>query len=100
MGRAEEAGCWQGPQHTGKHRNGADEEERQVCRPRLGDDQDAPEAGHESREEGDVREGGVGQGEAREDCREGLPSEGAKGRVLTARHLWMATSERGAARTA
>merc|ERR1712203_715266 len=45
-------------------------------------DQDAQEACDQGWQEGGVREGDDGEGEACEDCGEGLPSESAEGRHL------------------
>merc|ERR1712083_1089049 len=67
---------------SGCDRDGADEEERQVRRARLGDDQNPQEASNQGWEARDVRQGGVGEGEAGQDRRQGLRREGPQGRVL------------------
>merc|ERR1712174_30588 len=59
-----------------------DEEERQVRRARLGDDQNPQEASNQGWEAWDVRQGGAGEGEAGQDRRQGLCREGPQGRVL------------------
>merc|ERR1712174_116881 len=61
-----------------------DEEERQVRRARLGDDQDPQEASNQGWEARDVRQGGTGEGEAGQDRRQGFRREGPQGRVLRA----------------
>merc|ERR1712050_9989 len=49
-------------------------EERWQVRPSRGmHDQDAREARNQGGQEGGLRQGGYGEGEAGEDCREGLP---------------------------
>merc|ERR1712190_11637 len=45
-------------------------------------DQDADEAGHEGRQEGDLRQGGHGEGKAREEDCEGLPRRCSEGECL------------------
>merc|ERR1712066_497984 len=54
-------------------------------------DQDAQEACDQGWQEGGVREGGDGEGEACEDCGEGLPSKGTEGLHLG----WQATCRLG-----
>merc|ERR1712187_269114 len=44
----------------------------------MGHDQEAPEAGDEGGQEGDLRQDGDGQGETRKDHRQGLRSGGAE----------------------
>merc|ERR1712039_345336 len=54
------------------------EEDREGDDPGLVHDQDAPEAGDQGGEEGDLRQVGDGQGQASQDCREGLCGRGAE----------------------
>merc|ERR1711933_522855 len=91
--RGEEGRGRPGPHHPREHRYGGGQEERQVRGARPGDDQDPQEARDEGGEEDDFRKGGLGQGEAGQDGREGLRGESYQGRVLKARSvrsLWSA----------
>merc|ERR1719277_1214450 len=80
--RSEEGSDRQGLEHSREHCGCRDEEERQVRRARLGDDQNPQEASNQGWEARDVRQGGIGEGEAGQDRRQGLRREGPQGRVL------------------
>merc|ERR1719291_632389 len=54
------------------------------CLTRGSGHQDPPEEGDQGREARDFRKNGHGEGEARQDHRQGLPREGPQGRVLRA----------------
>merc|ERR1711879_585799 len=57
-------------------------QERHLHTPWLVQDQDADEAGHEGWQEGGLRQGGHGEGEAREEDCEGLPRRCSEGERL------------------
>merc|ERR1712228_1169596 len=57
--------------------------------------EDAQEARDEGGQEGDVRQGREGEGEAGEDRSQGVPREGAEGRVLSAWNVRAQMPRRG-----
>merc|ERR1711948_77168 len=57
-------------------------QERHLHAPGFVQDQDADEAGHEGRQEGGLRQGGHGEGKAREEDREGFPRRCSEGERL------------------
>merc|ERR1712151_495862 len=67
---------------TRKHRHGGDEEEWEVRDSRPRHDQDAQEASDQGGQEGDVWQDSLGEGEAGQDGREGVPRKGAQERIL------------------
>merc|ERR1712216_22886 len=65
------------------HRLRGGEEDREVCDPAARDAQAEAQGRTEGGQEGDVREGGEGRGEARLQGGESLPREGSQGLDLS-----------------
>merc|ERR1712066_187082 len=93
--RAEEEGLQQVRREARGSRRRPSERRRQVCRAGGGHGQDSLEARDQGGQEGGVRQGGYGEGEAGEDRGEGLPRVRLEEAVLMLDSVGFATNELG-----
>merc|ERR1712186_188804 len=93
--RAEEEGLQQDRREAWGNRRRPSERRRQVCRAGGGHGQDSLEARDQGGQEGGVRQGGYGEGEAGPDRGEGLPCVRLEEAVLRSGPVGFATDDLG-----